>query len=92
MSEQLTRSFFEAELPKLKAAFVEETGTEKVTVDLILKAAGAMRLEGDPVCADTYLAFDRKQGAQISRTVLLYEAILGVSLSAENEKRVGFHR
>lgn len=92
LSETLTRAFFEEELKGLQEAFAVESGAEKVLVDLILKGGNTMRLEGEPVCRDTYIAFDRKSGAHKSRTVLLYEGILGVNFSAENEKKVGFHR
>ncbi|HWI61384.1 MAG TPA: hypothetical protein VNT75_06090 [Symbiobacteriaceae bacterium] len=92
MSETLTRAFFEAELKGLQEAFTAEAGAEKVYVDLILQGGSTVRMEGEPVCTDTYLAFDRKSGAHKSRTVLLYKGILGVNFSAENEKKVGFHR
>lgn len=92
MSETLTRAFFEEELKGLKEAFAADTGAGKVEVDLILKGGSNMRLEGEPTCTDTYIAFDRKAGAHKSRTVLLYRSILGVNFSAENEKKVGFHR
>ncbi|HWI52798.1 MAG TPA: hypothetical protein VNT01_11735 [Symbiobacteriaceae bacterium] len=88
----LTRAFFEGELKQLQQAFAADAGAEKVVVDLILKGGATARLEGEPVCTDTYIAFDRKTGAHKSRTVLLYEGILGVNFSAENEKKVGFHR
>jgi len=92
LSETLTRTFFEDELQGLQEQFATESGAEKVVVDLILKGGSTMRLEGEPVCTDTYIAFDRKSGAHKSRTVLLYKGILGVNISAENEKKVGFHR
>lgn len=92
MSEALTRAFFAQELKGLQEAFAADAGAAQVHVDLILKGGTTMRLEGEPVCTDTYIAFDRKAGSHKARTVLLYKAILGVNLSAESEKRVGFHR
>ncbi|MDF2627422.1 MAG: hypothetical protein K0R39_1253 [Symbiobacteriaceae bacterium] len=88
--EALTRAFFAEELRGLKESFAAETGAEKVIVDLMLRSGQTVRLEGEPVCAESYVAFDRKDGAHKTRTVLLYKSILGVHLSAENEKRVGF--
>ena len=88
--DALTSQFFASELGALKEAFAAETGAEKVVVDLMLKSGQTVRLEGEPVCAESYIAFDRKDGAHKTRTVLLYKSILGVHLSAENEKRVGF--
>lgn len=88
MSQVLTRSFFEEELHGLKEAFAREKNADKVVVDLILKGGGHVRLEGQPTCTETYIAFDRKDG---SRTVLGYGAIMGLNLSAEKTGKLGFH-
>ena len=88
--DALTKAFFADELQGLKESFAAETGADKVIVDLMLRSGQTVRLEGEPVCTDSYIAFDRKDGSHKSRTVLLYKSILGVHLSAENEKRVGF--
>lgn len=88
--DALTKAFFVEELQGLKESFAADTGADKVAVDLMLKSGQTVRLEGEPVCTESYIAFDRKDGTRKSRTVLLYKSILGVHLSAENEKRVGF--
>lgn len=92
MEVLLSRSFFEEELPRLTEAFAADTGAQKVATDLLLRTGTFIRLEGTLACSDTYLTFDRKSGSDISRMVLPYGAIFGVTFTPENNKTVGFHR
>jgi|GEM_PF-4900217 len=88
MSENLTRAFFEDELKGLAAAYAKDCGVEKVAIDLMLKNGHTLRIEGDPVCTDTYVVIDHKHG----RAVLPYRAIVGVGLAAKGGGSLGFHR
>lgn len=73
-------------------AYVADTGVQKVNTDLLLRTGSFVRLEGKLTCGDTYLMFDRKSGGDISRMVLPYGAVVGVTFTPDSTKTVGFHR
>lgn len=92
MTEFLTRAFFETELRGLAEAYARESGAAKVQTEIMLRNGLLVRIEGEPVCTDTYIAFDHKQGNNRVRAVLPYGSILGVNFSADQSKTLGFQR
>ncbi|HEY3368056.1 MAG TPA: hypothetical protein VGK74_23595 [Symbiobacteriaceae bacterium] len=86
MAEQLSAKFFTEELPKLAEAFAKEEGAPEVYTDILLRDGITLRLEGQPVCTEAYIAFDHKAGAQKHRIILPYASIVGIGMSATGEK------
>ena len=91
MEQCLDQAFFTEALHQIKEDFAQKSGADgKVMVDLLLRNGQHMRLEGEPVCTAAYISFDRKDGAHLSRIVLPYSSIIGVTLVQESDRRVGF--
>lgn len=90
MGEHLTRSFFETELKDLAQAYGKETDSPKVAVEILLRDGTSVRVEGDPVCTDSYVRFDYKNGTNVRRLVLPYRSIIGVGFTQEGAGVVGF--
>lgn len=88
----LNRAFFETELKSLAETFAAESGAKRVYIEVMLRDGGTLRMEGDPVCTDSYIAFDLKQSAKFGRVVIPYDAIVGVGFGGDASGSMGFHR
>jgi hypothetical protein len=93
MTEFLTRSFFEEELPGLQEAYARDMGAEKVSIELMLRNGVTLKVEGRPTCSDSFIAADFKSGTQNRRVVFPYGSVMAVGFTTESgDKKVGFHR
>lgn len=90
MEQYLDQAFFTEALHQIKEDFAQQAGEGRVMVDLLLRNGQHLRLEGEPTCTAAYISFDRKDGAHLSRIVLPYSSIIGVTLVQESDRRVGF--